>query len=929
MRFVFPLVLLCLVASVLHAEPAGSEIWQHLLTQADSAATRRQYDSAAVMAQSSFEFVSDDPQVPDSLRTAVCERVVDYFIRAARYDQAEPYLQKMLPQQIRMLGVDHPDVAHTLERLSLVKLRQAKLAYAEHLARQALSIYEKDTTVSELRIASCCEALALVLHYTKSKLPEAERLLKWALAIRRRQPGARPIDYAGTTFRLASIYRVWDQVPRADTLFHELLTLYEAEYGPTDLRVGSTLGNIGNLNLYLGNYAMAESYLRKALDIDLRHLPRRHPTIALMYFNIGVTLRCEQRLEESEQYIRQALELWETTSGPDHPDAAGAVEELARLKILQGDHEKSLQLLSRALAVRREEFRSNYYILSEQSATEYSNKLRLAVSDYLSCYFQLKAPSDIVTDSACNWLLNCKGELSEIAFRRAHRFHARLDPITGPLADSIATIRRRLAASYARLYDENEHQGWFKVDSLENALADVETAFARACAAVDSSYSNIEWSVAEARKALPASATLLEFMKYGDPERSPTDPTNGRYAVATISAEEIRLVDLGPAFVIDSLIRLYQAEADSAFTGPADRNSDRLQRTSNLLESMYATLWKPIESVVRDTGAVLVAPDGSLNNVSFGTLKHDSTYLVERYCIRYLSASRDLRHPADEQRVNTGLLALGDPDFNATVGERRQAAGQMQTFSLSWEEFQAPTGLRNPHKSCEYFSEVTVDPLPYTRREISRIAAGWQGRSKGPVEILSGAAASEESFVREAPAKGVIHIATHGFDRPVDCSDITDSALGGASIDPLLSSGLFLAGSNLHGDGANAPGAEDGLLTALEVSCLDLRGTQLVVLSACQSGLGTVRVGEGVFGLRRAFQEAGARNVICALWRIPDKETGQVMASLYDRAGDDLALALRRVALDRIAQQRSKNLPDNPFAWGAFVVAGDGVIAQR
>ena len=234
--------------------------------------------------------------------------------------------------------------------------------------------------------------------------------------------------------------------------------------------------------------------------------------------------------------------------------------------------------------------------------------------------------------------------------------------------------------------------------------------------------------------------------------------------------------------------------------------------------------------------------------------------MIEQSGLHYLSASRDLRNLGRGSDVNAGLLALGDPDYDATPNDRLRALqGQGDEPALP-REASAPFALRNARSDCPYFRDVTLTPLPYTRREITEIGRFWRSRFGEPTDLLYRAAASEENFKRSATGKRVIHIATHGFYRPESCTE--RSAVGGDFVaeKPLLTSGLFLAGSNLHGAGADAPGCEDGLLTALDVSCLNLTGTQLVVLSACQSGLGTIQSGEGVNGLRRAFQMAGRAN---------------------------------------------------------------------
>lgn len=176
--------------------------------------------------------------------------------------------------------------------------------------------------------------------------------------------------------------------------------------------------------------------------------------------------------------------------------------------------------------------------------------------------------------------------------------------------------------------------------------------------------------------------------------------------------------------------------------------------------------------------------------------------------------------------------------------------------------------------------------------------------------------------------KRVIHLVTHGYFLEGECqadawpADITSDE-GYVGEHPLLMSGLLLSGANLHGAGADSAGCDDGILTAYEVSALDLRGTDLVVLSACESGRGEHRAAEDVYGLRRAFQMAGVRTVVSALWPVSDRATAEMMARLYDLGEETLPERIRRMQLEKINDLRAGNEFDHPFTWGAFIAIGD------
>ena len=218
--------------------------------------------------------------------------------------------------------------------------------------------------------------------------------------------------------------------------------------------------------------------------------------------------------------------------------------------------------------------------------------------------------------------------------------------------------------------------------------------------------------------------------------------------------------------------------------------------------------------------------------------------------------------------------------------------------------------------------------LPGSKSEAETVAKLLEKGRIGSVAVLSGSQASERQIKLESPGKRFIHLATHGFF----ATGKVRSALAGSrsaggldartgGFNPMLLSGVVLAGANA---GADLSGAtEDGVLTALEVAGLDLRGTELVTLSACETGLGELVTGEGVMGLRRAFAEAGARALLLSLWKIPDEETRVLMEEFYRQVASapdmDKASALRKAQLQMIS--RSKEKPD-PRTWAAFIVSG-------
>ncbi|MBI1950905.1 MAG: CHAT domain-containing protein, partial [Acidobacteria bacterium] len=370
----------------------------------------------------------------------------------------------------------------------------------------------------------------------------------------------------------------------------------------------------------------------------------------------------------------------------------------------------------------------------------------------------------------------------------------------------------------------------------------------------------------------------------------------------------------------------------------AMRDESRFIRDAHALKR---AVWDPLAPHLRDAGVVFVVPDGSLHLLNIATLSGaGNTYLIESGpTIHYLSTERDLvPYPSSKLPART-LLALGSPAFDDNT-------------------LPAPVArrpFRGERSGCGGFASMQFGPLPAAERETRQIVALWReaartGRTAGGrPEIpgrqtvagdlyLTGRDASEAAFKQNAPGRSVLHLATHGFFLGDRCPSALEPArgIGGiASADPtspppvtgenpLLLSGLALAGANNRR--AAGPDEEDGILTAEEIAALDLADVEWAVLSACDTGAGEVQAGEGVLGLRRAFQVAGARTVIMSLWPVEDESARQWMQALYEGRllkALSTAEAVREASLHLLRTRREKEASAHPFYWGAFVAAGD------
>jgi CHAT domain-containing protein len=315
-------------------------------------------------------------------------------------------------------------------------------------------------------------------------------------------------------------------------------------------------------------------------------------------------------------------------------------------------------------------------------------------------------------------------------------------------------------------------------------------------------------------------------------------------------------------------------------------------------------------------------PDGALHRVSFASLPaNDGKYLAEKDpVLEYLSAERDLVPGAAPASEGGDILLVGDPDFDAAAGSPPDAVPEKP-------EAEAAFG-------CGGLKGVRFEALAATREEVRDVRAIWEESDSPAISELTGSEATESAVKSLIPGARVVHLATHGFVLDGTCGKRIKNSRGiqsysrrrtgreGPRANPLQLAGLALAGANLR---ERAAPEDDGILTAEELSSLDLSAADLVVLSACETGLGRIEATEGVVGIRRSLQIAGAGNLIMSLWAVEDTSTREWMADLYHallREGVDVPGAVQRAQRARIAAGRDSDHGAHPFFWAGFVSSG-------
>jgi CHAT domain-containing protein len=477
--------------------------------------------------------------------------------------------------------------------------------------------------------------------------------------------------------------------------------------------------------------------------------------------------------------------------------------------------------------------------------------------------------------------------------RLARRSH---DPRVEALVEDIGRLRATLAAAA---------QG--APDAFEKTLQTLEGK-RRELVGISPAYNDrlrvLAAGLGDVRKALPAGTALIEFRQFrpiGFPSGKPGEP---RFAGLLLTGSaELVVADLGPVSDLQPLAAALGGTAAGRGFAP-DPQGQPLTPADQAAATLYERLFAPFKEAVAGATTIYLAPDGILNLVPFARLKlADGHYWFEQQEVRVLQTGRDLLRPGADHAAR-GLLALGGIDFDASAaGKDAGAAAPDPQDSV----FFAAAGSDRKvgiTRAAQTF-RLGFPALPATAEEAKQVTAWYKTRyADEPAEIWSGAGASKARLMALKTPPRVLHLATHGFYLP------------NQSREPMLLSGIALAGANQEVGGAG----KEGLLFALEAEGLNLDGTELVVLSACDTAQGNVDYSEGVFGLARALRTAGARNVLVTLWKLDDGQARDFMVDFYrnwtGQSHSDPAKALRDTQLQWIRQNGRRN----PGDWAPYVL---------
>ncbi len=834
---------------------------------------------------------------------------------AGDYAKAEPLLCQALQITRKVLGEKHPGYIASLHNLGGLYRSMGDYARAEPLLRQALQLREEVLGEQHSAYATSLDSLAL-LYQDMRDYAQAEPLYRQALQIKKRALGEKHPSYAVSLNNLALLYDSMGDNSQAEPLYREALQINKQVLGELHPRYANSLNNLALLYKGMGDYARAEPLYREALEINKQVLGKKHP----LYGNSLCNLACLYWSEAA------GLQLLTPATAPLHG--------LTALCGSAADAAQAQSLLRLAVEVSRANLDLAAAVQSQRQQLEMLQQLRFGLDGYLS----LAPPTQRDVTAQYQLVLAWKGAVGR---RQRLQRLARQRP---GLADDFTALDRlsahlaalSLATPDPRRLPERRQQ----IQALTEQRERLEADLAGKSAAFRTGRELQHLEPAQLQAVLPADALLLDFLEYV--HHSPAPWKKGgwqrerRLVAFVVRQDGLTRVDLGPTQPITETVQRWRLALQRRF---------RTEGDAQLGVAVRQLLWQPLEPHLKGARVVLVSPDDALARVPFAALpgRTKDSYLVEEMALAVVPVPQllpELLAPGpDARKTQSSLLLVGDVRYDSAPGGEGfgdSRAAPRGGALLHWPALQA-TGV-----------------------EVAEVGRSFQGAFRQPTLTALRQGEATEAAVRQlAPTHRFLHFATHGYFAPKELRSALALVSHGRDTDtanlfqrqdiagfhPGLLSGLVLAGANRPLDIEK----DDGILTALEVEALDLSGVELATLSACETGLGESAGGEGLLGLQRAFQMAGARSTVAGLWQVDDTATRKLMVEFYSNLWEKKLPkleALRQAQLWMLREGESWMLKEGltrgmvdvrvpkerlpvedgrlaPYYWAAFSLSGD------
>jgi len=833
------------------------------------------------------------------------------YERTGQYAKAEKNYLETIRILSKIKSRDHPNYSLSLNNLAILYSRMGQYEKSEPLFTEASEIRKAWNKGLHSDYAETLHNLAN-LYTDMGQFEKAESLYNKAKLIRAHVFGERSYEFAQSLSDIAIMYAINQQFSKAEAHFLQTINLVGELLGENHPDYATNLNNLAQVYQSMQAYEKAAFYLAKAIEIRKKTIGEMHPYYASSMSTMMLLYTRTREYEKAAQAAAECLRIRKITLGENHPEYISTLFNLAEVYIRMDRFEQAEPLLVMATQNTLQNIRKVFSILSENEKVKYLANNQLMIDNDNSFIFNYRRASSSMLANNYNLQLGFKS--LSLADTRNMLQAARNNLDTG--VQKIFSKWLQQKNLLARQYSLPKSKQMTGIDSLESEAEDLEKKLSRLLTGFREQQSAFNLTVADIQKSLQQDEAAVEFVKFNYFRKGNTDSV--LYAAYILKPNHPDPVFV-PLFEERQLQRILDSAGKSATAKVSKlyRGVEIKGKTSaGSGKDLYQLIWSPLEPHLENLKRISYAPSGKLNEIALHALPADSNILlIDKYQMQQYTSTRQLALRKQESKTNhPGNIALfGDAHFSMDSTEL-VAVRKVNSYDSSASVPFTISSTRGSYSG-------SWPGLPGTAEEVKKINELF-AREKISATVYTKSHASEENLKRQSGnSPYILHIATHGFflPEPEVKSTATNSATQSnkkIADEPLLRSGLILSGGN-HVWSGKAPieGVEDGIITAYEISQLNLSNTELVVLSACETALGDIKGSEGVFGLQRAFKMAGVKKMIVSLWQVPDKETAELMTAFYSYwlKGKTIEAAFAQAQADM-----RKKYP--PYYWAAFVL---------
>ncbi|MBP9925149.1 MAG: CHAT domain-containing protein [Cyclobacteriaceae bacterium] len=801
----------------------------------------------------------------------ISNMAVMYLVQG-RTLEADQYITYALNESEKYLGKQ--SIAYAANLNSKAKLHQLLGQYneAEQLFDQALPILLSAVGDSGMQYAIVGNNKAM-LYQAMGRYDEAIALLKNAITAlevsnKRTLKGKKSFDSRKFDSNLALLYQLSGDLPQAETSFLGIRKIFENRGQTNNPEYAVVLNQLALLYIQMNKTDQVEPLLQKASTIYKKKFTEENAAFAKVQNDLGNFYRLQARYPEAETVLSKALAIRQRTLGENHPDYVKSMESLGILYWKRGDLGKAYPLLSGA-ANKSLEFIYKYFPpMSEAEKTKYWDILQPRFQRFYNYAIEASVQNPAVLTDVYNYQIATKALLLNSTNKIKNAILSSGDQSL--INDYISWIGQKEAlARYYALSKEELTQQKIDLTAMEKTANSMERSLSQRSGDFAKGYYAEQITLTQVSSLLQDTEAIVEIIRVRTFDKDFTD--DSRYLALVLSKRSTQPV----MAVLDNGNQLETRYAKFYKNAIQQKIAD---------EYAFAQYWQRIEPLLASKKSIYLSPDGVYNQININTIKKpEGEYLLNLYDIVVIGNSKDLIGLKTNKPVvaKKDAFVLGFPDYggNAT-------------------------------------------PLPGTKVEIDGInkilsASGFSVSKREQKEAT-------EAALKNVKGPSIMHIATHGYflaDTDLKGNDAMGVDAENAKHNPLLRSGLILSGVHAPGQDKTSidlQSNDNGVLTAYEAMNLSLEGTDLIVLSACETGLGDVRAGEGVYGLQRAFLVAGAKAMVMSLWKVDDTATQALMTNFYMNLvkGGSRSKAFKQAQLQLMAKYK------DPYYWGAFVMMG-------